>query len=238
MTSTSKRISHTGYHYHFLAVLAAGVLSLVQPYFSYAADEDTQGPIQVKVRVETKPEPTKALGILLSTTGVREVSETSIEKVGEKLYDIAFTVERSGLTDDTVATAMTTSAEGEVSFANVTPALLSESHSITGNIPECAGEDPTSIAILNQLGPLRQLVDVREERSKFAREKIRRVMDDSMLSKLSRFEKHFGLGQSKEALTADLPAEKLLDRLSRINFALAEFKTFKKAAQDSTKKSN
>lgn len=221
-----------------LAIFVSGLSFLLQNPVCWASDKDKLGPIDVKVRVEAKPEPTKAVGILLSSTGVKEISDTAIQKVGEKLYDITFRVERTGLTEDTVATAMATSADGVVTFANVTPALLSESHAITGNVPECPGEDPTSIAVLNQLGPLRQLVDVRTERAKFAREKIRRVMDETMLAKLSRYEKHFGLNQSGELLTADLPAEALLDRLSRINFALAEFKAFKKSGQSASKSSN
>lgn len=230
-------VRRTSSFLHSCTVIATVFLCSQYPV-SHAADREDQSPIQVKVRVETKPEPTKAVGILLSTTGIREVSETSIEKVGEKLYDIAFSVERSSLTDDTVATAMTTSAEGHVAFANVTPALLSENHAITGSVPECPGDDPTSIAVLNQLGPLRQLVDVRTERSKFAREKLRRALDDSLLAKLVKFEKHFGLDKSKEPLTADLSSEELLDRLSRINFALVEFKAFKKPGQGASKSSN
>ncbi len=221
-----------------LAALIGGLAFLLQAPVCSATDKEELGPIDVKVRVEAKPEPTKAVGILLSTTGVKEISDTAIQKVGERLYDITFRVDRAGLTEDTVATAMATSADGVVTFANVTPALLSDSHAITGSVPECPGEDPTSIAVLNQLGPLRQLVDVRTERSKFAREKIRRFLDESMLAKLSRYEKHFGLNQSGEPLSADLPAEILLDRLSRINFALAEFKAFKKSGQSSSKSSN
>jgi hypothetical protein len=231
-------VRRTSSFLHSCALFTSIILCVSQYRVSYAADKEDLSPIQVKVRVETKPEPTKAVGILLSTTGIREVNETSIEKVGEKLYDIAFSVERSSLSDDTVATAMTTSAEGQVAFANVTPALLSESHAITGSVPECPGDDPTSIAVLNQLGPLRQLVDVRTERSKFARERLRRSLDESLLSKLSKFEKHFGLDKSKDPLTVDLPAEELLDRLSRINFALVEFKAFKKPGHSAGKSTN
>jgi hypothetical protein len=235
---TTRRTSSSARNSKVLAVLMSALSFLIQHPVCLAADKEELGPIDVKVRVEAKPEPTKAIGILLSTTGVKEVSDTAIQKVGERLYDITFRVERAGLTEDTVATAMATSADGQVTFANVTPALLSDSHAITGSVPECPGEDPTSIAVLNQLGPLRQLVDVRTERSKFAREKIRRALDESMLAKLSRYEKHFGLNQSGEPLSADLPAEVLLDRLSRINFALTEFKTFKKSGQSAAKSSN
>jgi hypothetical protein len=216
------------------ALLSSALLLLV-PSVGHAAHEEEQGPIPVKVRLEIKPDPTKAVGILLSTTGVQEVSETAINKIGERLFEISFTVDRAGLTQDTVATAMATTAEGTVAFANVTPALLSDTQAITGSVPVCEGEDPTSVAVLNQLGPLRQLVDVRTERSKFAREKIRRVLDGSMVSRLSRYEKSFGLDQNKIPLSADLPAEELLDRLSRINFALVEFKAFKQTGQNSGK---
>jgi hypothetical protein len=235
---TTRRTLYIAFNRHLSTVLLTGLSFILLHPMCSAADNAVLGPIDVKVRVEAKPEPTKAVGILLSTTGVKEVSDAAIQKVGERLYEITFQVERAGLSEDTVATAMATSADGQVTFANVTSALLSDSHAITGSVPECPGEDPTSIAVLNQLGPLRQLVDVRAERSKFAREKIRRTLDQSMIAKLSRYEKHFGLNQSGEALSADLPAEVLLDRLSRINFALSEFKTFKKPGQSSGKSSN
>jgi hypothetical protein len=53
------------------------------------------------------------------------------------------------------------------------------------------------------------------------------MLDESFLTKLHRFEDAFGLDQSEE-LTASLPPEVLVDRLSRITHAVKKYRMFKK----------
>ena len=210
--------------------LALVILSAAPNRSCKAADRKAQGPLNVKVRLESKPAPTKAVGILLSTSGIQEIQETSVTKIDDKLFDISFSVDRKMLADDTVATAMSTNADGTVSFANVTPALLQDGGSSVGSIPECPGEDPSGIAASSQLGSLEKLLAIREQRAKFARLKISRLLDESTLQQLDRFEEIFGLNTSLEPLSADLPASELIDRISRLNFAVQEFKTFKQVS--------
>lgn len=190
------------------------------------------GSVTVKVRVETKPAPTKAIGILLSTGGARQIAETTIQKVGDKLYDVIFTVERDSLSPDSVATAMAISAGGDITFANVTPTLLSETQANLANIPECPSEDTTNIAKINQLAPLKSLVTIRADRMALAQKKVAKSMDDQMLAKLRKFEEAFGFIHS-EPLTVELPPHELTDRLARINYALSQYKTFKSASSSS-----
>lgn len=199
-----------------------------------AADKEDPS-VLVRVRVELKPEPTKALGLILSTTGIQQIGSTAISKVGEKLYDISFTVDRKDLKDDSVATALAVNADGQSTFSNVTPVLLSDSRSMLAAIPECPGEDPTQIAVLNQLGPLQQLVEVRSERLTMARVKLSRALDSELLTKLSRFEEYFGLDTSAGTLSAELPPALLLDRLARINYALSQYRGFKKTEKSAKK---
>jgi len=210
--------------------LVVGIFSVVHSPSCAAADRKPQGPLQIKVRLESKPAPAKAVGILLSTDGLQQIEETTITKVDDKLFDVCFNVDRKLLTDDTVATAMSTNADGTVSFANVTPALAQDSNSPGGSIPECPGEDPSGIAASSQLGSLEKLLGIREQRAKFARLKISRLLDESTLQKLSRFEEIFGLNTSLEPISADLPASELIDRISRLNFAVQEFKAFKQTS--------
>jgi hypothetical protein len=92
-------------------------------------------------------------------------------------------------------------------------------------IPECPAEDPSRIAALNSPGILQQLVDVRNERMNIVRLKISRLMDQDFLAKLRKFEEAFGLERSSE-LSADLPPEELIDRLSRIQHAVRKYKTY------------
>jgi hypothetical protein len=110
----------------------------------------------------------------------------------------------------------------------VSPELLSESKTLISRIPECPAEDPSAVVKLDQQGPLQQLVDVRSERAEIARLKISRMLDEEFLSKLRRFEDAFGLDK-KEEISANLPPEVLVDRLSRITHAVKKYRMFKKA---------
>lgn len=181
--------------------------------------------VTVKVRVETKPAPTKAVGIVLSTEGATQIGDTTIQKVGDKLYDVIFSVNKSDLKEDSVATAMAISAGGDLTFANVTPALLSETQAQLANIPECPSEDTTNFAKVNQLAPLKALVDIRADRADLAQRKVTRALDEELLAKLRRLEEAFGINHAEE-LSVNLPADELVDRLTRLNYALKQYQTF------------
>jgi len=130
------------------------------------------------------------------------------------------------LQDDSVATAVVYDADGKASYANVTPALLSETRSILGSIKECPPEDTTSVALLNSPGTLQQLVDVRTERMQLIRLRISKLLDRNFLAKLKKFEQVLGLSRADE-LSANLPASELIDRLSRIDHAIKKFQNSK-----------
>jgi len=185
-------------------------------------------PLTVNVRVEAKPEPKKAIGMVLSAGRTVEIPDTTIKKIGEKLYLISFVVDRNIVRKDSVATAMAFDENGTATFANVSPELISEGKSLISHIPECPAEDPSAVVKLDQQGPLQQLVDVRSERAEIARLKISRMLDEQFLSKLQRFEDAFGLEKSED-LNANLPPDVLVDRLSRITHAVKKYRMFEKA---------
>lgn len=187
-----------------------------------------RAPLLIKVKVEAKPEPLKAVGLVFSATDSQQVLDTKIEKVGDTLYNISFSVDPASLSDDSVATAMAFNTAGDIIFANVTPALLSNAQSPLASIPDCPVEDPTFAAQLNQQGPLQQLVDIRTERTELVRIKISRILTPELLQSLSKFEEAFGLSRT-EALSSTLPAAELVDRLSRLELALKKYKAFKKS---------
>lgn len=206
-----------------------GALSLtLHTQGGYAQALPITEPLTVNVRVEAKPEPKKAIGMVLSAGRTVEIQETTIKKIGEKLYLISFVIDRNIVRKDSVATAMAFDENGTVTFANVSPELLSESKTLIAHVPECPAEDPSAVVKLDQQGPLQQLVDVRSERAEIARLKISRMLDEDFLSKLQRFEDAFGLDKTEE-LNANLPPEVLVDRLSRINHAVKKYRMFKKA---------
>lgn len=192
-------------------------------------------PITVNVQVEAKPEPKKAIGMVMSSGRTIEIQETTIKKVGEKLYLVSFIVDRNIVRKDSVATAMAFDENGNVTFANVSPELLSENKNLLSRIPDCPAEDTSAVVKLDQQGPLQKLVDVRTERAEIARLKISTMLDEAFLEKLHRFEDAFGLDKSEE-ITATLPPEVLVDRLSRITHAVKKYRMFKKAPALSSEK--
>lgn len=213
----------------YLVTFLSGVVACVTTsHTGHAQALPITEPLTVNVRVEAKPEPKKAIGMVLSAGRTVEIAETTIKKIGEKLYLISFVVDRNIVRKDSVATAMAFDENGAVTFANVSPELLSESKTLISRIPDCPAEDPSAVVKLDQQGPLQQLVDVRSERAEIARLKISRMLDEDFLSKLQRFEDAFGLDKSEE-LNASIPPEVLVDRLSRITHAVKKYRMFKKA---------
>lgn len=179
-------------------------------------------PVIIRVRLEAKPEPIRAVGILFSPASSQQFEQTSISKIGDKLYEISFSVPASSLREDAVASALGFDETGKISFANVTPANSTEGTELLASIPECPGEDGSRVAGMTSPGTLQQLVDVRTERMNIVRVKISRLMDQTFLPKLQKFEEAFGLTYATP-LSPDLPPAELIERLSRIHNAVRKY---------------
>ncbi len=209
-----------------LAIVTLALLSLAlsaQP----ASAAPNSGKVAIKVKVESKPEPSKAVGLVMSAGETLQIEDTKIEKVGDKLYDISFSVDSSALSEDSVATAMAFNSNGDVVFANVTPALLSSTASIIASIPDCPPEDPSLAIQFNHFGPLQQLVDVRVARAELLRSNIAKELTPDRVQRLTQLEAALGLARP-EPLSASLPPSELVDRLSRLDHALKKYKNFKR----------
>jgi hypothetical protein len=206
--------------------VATTILSVLFAGFSAAQAAPASGAVTVKVKVEAKPEPSKAIGIVLSAGEALQINDTTIEKVGDKLYDISFKVDASALSEDSVATAMAFNSNGDVVFANVTPALLSSTAALVASIPNCPPEDPSLAIQFNHFGPLQQLVDVRIARSELLRSNITSMLTPELTQRLTQLETALGLSRP-EPLSSSLPPSELVDRLTRLDHALKKYKSFK-----------
>jgi hypothetical protein len=205
----------------FLRALPIALITASYSTLSYAAD-----PLAITVTVEAKPDPIRAVGLVFSSAGSKEIADTKITKIGDKLFQVEFSVDRASLREDSVASAVAYDASGTASYANVTPALLSETRAIIEAIPDCPAEDVSKIAQVTSPGTLQQLVDVRAERAELVRTRIARVLDPKFLAKLQKFEEVLGLSRPTE-LSAQLPAPELIDRLSRIDHAYKKYQSEK-----------
>jgi hypothetical protein len=182
--------------------------------------------VKVVVRAESKPAIVKASGIVFSSRSSFNIDEAAVTKIGDKLYEISFSVPRSKIQPDSVASAMATDENGAAVFGNVTPALSSETRDMLASVPECPGEDSSKVTTISTPGALKQLVDVRAERLDIVRLKLKRAMDGNVLAKLGKFEEAFGLKRASD-LSPDLPAAELIDRLSGIEHALKKYQSYK-----------
>lgn len=210
----------------YIALVAALYVTAGAARLAHAIDLPGTS-LPVAVRVESKPPLVSATGIVFSSHSSFEVAETSITKIGDKLYEITFSVPRAKVQSDSVASAKAINEEGGLIFAGVTPAIMSEAKDLLASIPECPGEDLSRAAVTTTTpGTLKQLVDVRSERMEIVRLKIKRSMDGNILAKLTKFEEAFGLTRPQE-LSADLPPAELIDRLSRIQHALRKYQSYK-----------
>jgi len=207
-----------------LVCLFAAALTCTPYSTGWCADKDGNL-VPIRVRVEAKPAPVKATGIVFSSSASKEFPDATVTKIGDNLFEVTFSVPRLALREDSVASAIAFDENGQPSFANVTPALISETRDLVASIPECPGEDGAQYAKVTTPGTIQQLIDVRTERMKIVRLKLARIMDESFLQKLQKFEEAFGLKYSS-ALSPELPPQELIDRLSRIDQATRKYKIF------------
>lgn len=227
LANEAERVQSTGCRvaprlWSTLSALALATITTISHAFAGTPTD----PAVVEVRVEAKPEPKRAIGLVLSAGETVEIPETTIKKVGDRTYSITFIVDRSKIRKDTVATAMAFDENGDVVYANVSPELLAPHRALINQLPECPPDDPTAIVAQGQIGPLQQLVQVRGQRAELTRFKISRTLDEDFLLKLQQFEDAFGL-EKGENLSASLPAETLVDRLTRISLAVKKYRAFK-----------
>jgi hypothetical protein len=215
--------SHRGTRLSLAAFVALTAFGKITVAFAVDGFDDAA---TVVVRAESKPSIVKASGIVFSSRSSFNVEETTVTKIGDKLYEISFSVPRSKIQPDSVASAIATDENGAAVFGNVTPALSSETRDLLASVPECPGEDSSKVTTISTPGALKQLVDVRAERLDIVRLKLKRSMDENVLAKLTKFEEAFGLKRSSD-LSPDLPAAELIDRLSGIEHALKKYQSYK-----------
>ena len=139
---------------------------------------------------------------------------------------------------------MTITDGGDVAFANVTPALKVDSKNLVANIPECPAQTADADLLISQMGTLRQLVEVREERANLLRKRVQAALSGKFYERVAELEKVFGLnypnelvvdGETPEEVAKRTTPADLVDRLARVNFAVKKYEAFR-AAQAKPKK--
>ena len=182
--------------------------------------------IEVTVQLSAKPKPIEATGMILSTSSSKQFPKARIEMIGDKLYAISFKIPENAVKSDTLASAYAIDENGKTSFSSVVPVMTAQEGLSLGNIPSCKDENIDKVATITNLGTLRQLIDVRNQRIEIIRTKMRQSLNNILLEKMRKYEEAFGLPHA-EPLSVELPPMELFERLSRIQNAVAKYKKFK-----------
>ena len=171
---------------------------------------------EIEINVETRLEPTQAVGIVLSSRGPVQVPGVKTERLAENLL-IAKVPLPPAIDADAMVTVMIVDAQGKTAYGNVRPAKdVSDSFY---NIPMCTPEKVSNASLQNQMSVLEQLVDVRAQRRGVAQLKVTQILSGDFLGKLRSIERSFGLPNDPELAPNMRPAE-LNDRLSRLLAAI------------------
>lgn len=200
---------------------------------SAIAQNELPPTLTARVQIESKTPLSQVVGLVISSDNATQIRDTRVTKIGSDVYEVVFPVSKTIVDETTVATALGVAQEDQIIFGSMTPNLVTDPSGGRFTIPECPAEEVSPLVSQSQMAPLKSLVDIRTARSDLAKMKVSRLMSDQLIIKLRKFEKAFGLGGASE-LSSDLPPTELVDRLSRLTFALKQFRAAK-AQADSAK---
>ena len=194
--------------------LTAALLGFMITLTSSAAAEI----YQIEIDVKNAPTPDAVVGLLLTSDGTTEVTETEIIEGPDGTLLVSFPYESEEIVQETLATALVKSANGEVAFGSMKPVHTPGPKDSFLRVPECPIE-PTPVRFQSQLSSIEHLVKIRSEHRVNRYKLVSQVLSGDLLNQLKKFEKGFGL-QTGTELSADLHPVELVDRLSRLHHAL------------------
>lgn len=200
----------------WLIQLVLAILISPGPAFVGPAEaQELFGSTTVAVNVAARFVPASGLGLVLVPDGVIQKTEPKIDRISPDYVIVSFTVSRSEIARDSMATAVVMSDSGDVAFGDVKPLIPPLERSSFFTIPDCPTPQRDPTTLVNDAGLLESLVSIRAQRREANKKKLSALIDPSFQAKLSRAESIFGL--SHEApMTADLPPHELVDRASRL----------------------
>lgn len=210
-----------------LTIVAFGMLC---GNFPARAQMELPPTLTARVQIESKLPISQVVGLVISANAATPVRETRVTKIAPDIYEVIFSIQKGQVDDTTVATAYGVAQDDKMVFGSMTPNLVTDPSGSRYTIPECPAEEVSPHVSQSQMAPLQSLVSIRTARSDLAKMKVTRQLSDQLLIKLRKFEKAFGLSSTNE-LSADLPPAELVDRLSRLTFALKQFRVAKLQAE-------
>lgn len=171
----------------------------------------------ISIEVDANFEPTAAVGIVLSKSGLTEHPAASFKR-DQHGVRVELLLPENVLAEDATVTAMVSGAAGERAYGEMQPLMLFSS---ADSLPSCSDKLPKESL---DAGSLEQLIDLRTRRRDIAKKQIAEVLSsDGLADKLANVEQLFGL-KSSQPISAELPPLELLERLARINAAVESYR--------------
>lgn len=182
----------------------------------------------VPVTIPAGVEPSKVVGIVLTSKGVIEKTGVTVDSQENGTTRLSIPVERSESGESTLVTAMFETASGEVMFAPLT--VLEEEARETKRANRKLCTMPLPIAndetLVSNTGALQSLIEIRKVRRDFVQLEISNKLRGDLLRKLQNLEAGFGLVNGTP-LSPELPPAELTIRLYRILTAIRNFEANK-----------
>ena len=164
--------------------------------------------VQLVSKIDFAPE--KVIGLIFNQHGTSYCHETKVstDKLGQTIVRFEAPEEVS---ENTFASALLIKANGEVSFASVSPLVKPEID--YAKLPTCQSEVPKNYS--QQAAVLKQLVDVRRERVQSLKHELDGMLRGDFLGKIKKLEQEKGF-VNKKPLSANLEPSELNIRLFKL----------------------
>lgn len=184
----------------------------------------------VNVHVSHSFKPAKAVGLLLSPEGVIEKTGIDVDSAHEGFSILTIPFSSNEISDETKATAMVISEQGEIAFGEIQSLAHPSIASSNAKLPICTDTVSRSAVvddtIFSNMANLESLLEIRKIRREFIQLELKKKLSGNTLQKLKNMEKGFGFNYDHE-LSAELPPVELTDRLFRVLTTIKSFESHK-----------
>lgn len=181
----------------------------------------------IEINVHTRSEPKAALGIFFSSGKVVQQPNTSFERLTPEIVVVKMPYEISNLPSASpFATAYLLTADNEIVFGDIRLVSAADSSESFWRIPICSPDQTatkTQMPLPEQLNYLESLLQVRAKKRDVAQKLLAEKLTPELLSRLQKLEKGFGTN-AELALSADLSALEIVERLSRLKDTIVLYK--------------
>lgn len=185
---------------------------------------------EIEINVHTRSDPISALGIIFAENKIAQQPGTSFERISEDVVVVKIPYDIDSLPSKMpFVTAYLLTYDNQIVFGDIRLLKFSDSSSSFWRIPICEIENQTiksQIPLSEQLNYLESLLEVRGKKREVARKLLQDKLTPDFLLRLQKLEKSFGF-ESEMALSAELSALELVERISRIKNTVALYQSTK-----------